>query len=249
MSSNELNLLTDTIYQKLPDITIAIIGLGGVGSVLCQSLAHVGVRKFILIDDDVVENSNLIKLVGAGPKNIGEKKHKVITDMIDNIAGIHTNPVIVDKKYLLTTKNDIDDILKNVNFVFCSVDRQNGREQVNSLCVRNRIPFIDCGVGMAESDGVVKDIVGQTIMVLPGWPCLQCFGKQDTLSYRDKKIPYIQINSIIANLAVMEFVKYISDFAENYHMIYYSMMNQNVESMMFDKSMPKCSLCRSIYCD
>ena len=44
--------------KKLNDATVAICGLGGVGSYVCEGLARSGVGNFILIDSDKTEKSN-----------------------------------------------------------------------------------------------------------------------------------------------------------------------------------------------
>src|SRR5262249_10800834 len=51
--------------RALASMTVAIIGLGGTGSVTAQQLAHLGVRRFVLIDPDRIEASNLNRVVGA----------------------------------------------------------------------------------------------------------------------------------------------------------------------------------------
>ena len=58
-------------------LRVAIVGLGGGGSHIAQQLAHVGVGKFVLIDPDVVEDSNLNRLVGAGARDAIKHTPKV----------------------------------------------------------------------------------------------------------------------------------------------------------------------------
>ena len=43
--------------------TVAIPGLGGGGSQIVQQLAHIGFQNYVLYDDDVVEESNLNRLI------------------------------------------------------------------------------------------------------------------------------------------------------------------------------------------
>src|SRR5947209_1053619 len=49
----------------LGNVGVGIVGLGGGGSHVAQQLAHVGVGRFTVFDPDVVELSNLNRLVGA----------------------------------------------------------------------------------------------------------------------------------------------------------------------------------------
>lgn len=48
-------------FSKLSDVTVAIIGLGSLGSKIAVSLARTGVRRFLLIDDDVLAPHNLVR--------------------------------------------------------------------------------------------------------------------------------------------------------------------------------------------
>ncbi len=48
-------------FGKLTDITVAIVGLGSLGSKIALSLARAGVRRFLLVDDDVLEPHNLVR--------------------------------------------------------------------------------------------------------------------------------------------------------------------------------------------
>src|SRR5712691_6979791 len=45
--------------------TITVVGLGGGGSHVVQQLAHIGFQRYIIYDDDLVEESNLNRLIAA----------------------------------------------------------------------------------------------------------------------------------------------------------------------------------------
>lgn len=247
MRSNNVTQLTDTLYEQLNDITVGVVGLGGIGSIVCQTLAHIGVRSFILVDDDNIDKTNLIKNVGSSPSDIGKKKYQVVKKLIDKITDHKSSIQIIDEKMTINNGDKLGRKLKNTNFIFACANKQNGREAINTFCVSNKKPFIDCGVGMDEQSGLVNDIVGQIIIVLPDYHCLQCHNKTDRLQYGHDKIPYIHINSIIANLAVMEFVKFISSFHQNAHMIYYNALTQTTKKLNDNKKSKRCGLCKQVY--
>ena len=71
----ELNLDRQSFLGKnsasvLDGTRVAIVGLGGGGSHIAQQLGHLGVGEFVLIDQDVVEDSNLNRLVGATQQDV-----------------------------------------------------------------------------------------------------------------------------------------------------------------------------------
>ena len=53
--------------QRLGEMTVAVVGVGGVGSLVVQALAHLGVGRMYLVDPDTVSAGNLNRLVGGCP--------------------------------------------------------------------------------------------------------------------------------------------------------------------------------------
>ena len=60
--------------NKLKNQTIAIFGIGGVGSYVAEALARVGVGNLILIDNDIIDITNLNRQIHATHENIGKSK-------------------------------------------------------------------------------------------------------------------------------------------------------------------------------
>jgi len=63
--------------KQLQKLTVAIVGLGGTGSIMAQQLVHLGVRDFILIDHDSIEETNLNRVVGAARSDLGANKAEI----------------------------------------------------------------------------------------------------------------------------------------------------------------------------
>ena len=63
---------------------VAIVGVCGGGSHIAQQTAHVGVGRFLLLDDDHTDDPNLNRMVGSEPKHAEDKtpKVEVIRDLI-----------------------------------------------------------------------------------------------------------------------------------------------------------------------
>src|SRR5260370_36623341 len=58
----------------LASLSIGIIGLGGIGSVVAEQLAHLGVRKLLWLDPDVLKGPNLNRVVGSPRLTHGRPK-------------------------------------------------------------------------------------------------------------------------------------------------------------------------------
>ena len=68
--------------RKIEAQDVGIVGLGGLGSHVAQALAYLGVRRFLLVDDDRIEETNLNRVAGANPQDIGGLKVDVARDLI-----------------------------------------------------------------------------------------------------------------------------------------------------------------------
>ena len=87
-------LIGKEAIEKLKNSTVAIFGVGGVGSYVAEGLARSGVGKFVLFDDDKVCLTNINRQLIATRKTIGKKKVDVMKERILDInpqAEVETN--------------------------------------------------------------------------------------------------------------------------------------------------------------
>jgi hypothetical protein len=68
---NRLGLaIGPTAATRLSSGAVGVIGLCGGGSHVCQQLAHIGVGRIVAVDNDVVEDINLDRMVGSTPEDV-----------------------------------------------------------------------------------------------------------------------------------------------------------------------------------
>lgn len=72
----------DEGMEKLTSATVMVLGLGGVGSACAEALARGGVGNLIVMDGDVVEESNINRQAVAYGSTIGMKKSEVMEKII-----------------------------------------------------------------------------------------------------------------------------------------------------------------------
>ncbi len=155
----------------LARVHVAIIGLCGGGSHVAQQLAHVGVGGFVLCDPDIVEGSNLNRMVGAtqGDAESGQQKVAVIARTI-----LAINPHAEIIRCAGTWQSHALE-LRKATAVFGCVDSFVERAQLDGMCRRFLIPYIDIGMDVTTSStGHV--ISGQVILSIPGRACMRCMG-------------------------------------------------------------------------
>lgn len=148
--------------------SVAVIGTGGVGSLLAEGLARLGVGEIMLVDPDRLEASNLNRFVGAGPSDIGIFKTEVVKN---NLARATPNVRVTS---IPKSLYDLDDeFLGAQDCTFCATDDQVTRHVVNRRAAQWLTPLIDVGTAIRTRSGV--DFLSRVSVVIPGTTaCLEC---------------------------------------------------------------------------
>ncbi|MGD0992888.1 MAG: ThiF family adenylyltransferase [Gemmatimonadales bacterium] len=159
----------------LSDTRVAIVGLGGTGSTVAQQLAYLGVRDFILIDFDVLDPTNLNRVIGATANDVGRPKVEVAGRMIKALA---PSAVVREIKDDVTKAKVAREVLKAA-FFFCCTDSHGSRAVLTQLSSQYWVPGVDLGVRIDVSQDGAASVVGRVQMLAPGLPCLSCSGVLD----------------------------------------------------------------------
>ena len=160
---------SDDIFARA---MIAILGLCGGGSHTAQQLAHVGFKRFRLIDPDYVEDPNLNRMIGSRPSDSNAKRQKtdVIRDLILQIQPGASIELLVGKW------QEHHMALRDATIVFGCLDGFGQRGELEAYCRRFLLPYIDIGMDVHEFAEGTFGISGQIITSLPGAPCMWCTG-------------------------------------------------------------------------
>ena len=200
---------------------VAIIGLGGTGSVVAQQLAHLGVGEFLLVDPDVIEPTNLNRIVGARREDVGRLKVDVARRLIASVnpsARVHV--LQADVRDCMTARTVLD-----TDAFFCCTDSQGSRAILSQLAYQYWLPGVDVGVAIHVGEEGVTHVSGRVQMLGPTLPCLLCCGvldpetvRRDLLSDQARALDQyivgaptaqpavISINSAASSLAVTMFL-------------------------------------------
>lgn len=164
--------------KHLESLRIGIVGLGSVGSLVAESLARMGVRNFLLIDDDRLEERNLDRTNGAGSCDAAFHRSKAsIAGRSIRHAATGRPIQITKRRTKLQDKTALQSVL-DCDFVFSCVDRHLPRYLLNYLAYSHLIPVIDGGIhiSLPRIDKPSLDISWRIHLVSPGRPCLECLG-------------------------------------------------------------------------
>lgn len=134
---------------------VAIVGLGGLGGYVCQSLGRFGVGQLTLIDGDVFAQSNLNRQVFASESTLGKNKALVSQKAMEDI-----NPTIKVEAYpLMLTEENAEAILTGHDIVVDCLDNIPTRFVVANVCGKLKIPMVH---------GAIGGFFGQVANLFPG---------------------------------------------------------------------------------
>jgi molybdopterin/thiamine biosynthesis adenylyltransferase len=141
---------------------ILIVGAGGLGSPAALYLSAAGVGTIGIVDSDHVELSNLQRQIIHFTKDLNVSK---VISAAEKIGSL--NPDVKVRTYFeLLRADNIQEIIRDYDFVIDGTDNFPAKFLINDACVMEGIPF---------SHGGILRFHGQTMTVLPGESaCLRC---------------------------------------------------------------------------
>lgn len=143
----------------------ALVGLGGIGSPALQYLAGAGVGRLTLIDDGVVELSNLQRQTIYTERDIGHGKAVAARRWLANFD----DALEVSISDARVTAGNAAGLLAGANLVLDGTDSFATRLAVSDACVETGVPLLSAAVGRFQGQ------VGAFRGHLPGEPCYRCF--------------------------------------------------------------------------
>lgn len=149
----------------LAGANVTLIGCGGIGSPALQYLAAAGVGALTLIDDDMVEESNLQRQTIYATADIGSAKAQAAAAWVarfDPAIAVHAVVSRIDR-------GNAEGLLAGATVVLDGCDNFATRLAVSDSCVALRVPLTSAAVGRFQ--GQVANFAGH----LPGQPCYRCF--------------------------------------------------------------------------
>jgi len=243
--------------RRISDTHLVVCGVGGAGSVIVANARGLGFKKITLIDPDVVETSNLNRLIGAERDDVGKLKVEVMereVKKVDPDAVVHALPC-------RSEEDDARYAIIDGDVVISGLDTLASRFEIQVLAARYLKPLLDIGSGITlkGGQGEVADMGGQVVFYYPGGPCLACqgvpiFEAVSGLSEEIRKsVGYIRgtdftppsvitINSVLGGAAMNTLVKYLVGLPVKSTHVKYDLLAENVYRFNFLKK-EECPIC------
>ncbi len=176
LARSALALGLDTLRHVMHEQSIAVVGVGGLGSIIAENLLHTGFQHIHLIDPDQVEMTNLNRIVGAYHDDALENRLKVniIRDHLLRInpkASIIAHPTTVEDETVLP-------VLAAAHWIIVGTDNHLSRFTAQQIALRYAVPLVSAGVNISVEQSQITDMSGEVILARYGdGLCLNCLGR------------------------------------------------------------------------
>jgi len=221
--------------EKLGKSKVAVVGVGGLGSVASLYLALAGVGYLRVIDQDTVELHNLHRQILFSPEDIQKPKAQVAAKRLST-----QNPSIQVEGIVAKLNSDnVESLLKGVDVVVDCLDNFPSRYHVNGACVKLHIPYVF---------GAVMGLEGNlSVFNPPETGCLECTMHNYTDSSTKRAFGIIGASAgVIGSLEALETLKLLLGVDSNLtgEMLVCDFTDMSFATVPLPKN-PKCQVCHS----
>jgi len=152
--------------RKLQAARVVVVGAGGLGSPALFYLAAAGVGTLVLVDDDIVDRSNLQRQILHTEERIGRAK---VDSARQALSALNPSVAIETRNERLTSTN-VEDLLEDADVVLDGADNFAVRYLLNDACIKLRKPLVHGAVHRFEGHASVFDAGRHR----GGSPCYRC---------------------------------------------------------------------------
>ncbi|MBW3087254.1 HesA/MoeB/ThiF family protein [Bifidobacterium sp. 82T24] len=223
--------------KRLLASKVLIVGAGGLGSPVALYLAAAGVGTIGIVDDDVVDVSNLQRQIIHDDDHVGMPKAESAKLGIERL-----NPDVTVNVYrTMFTADNAADIIDGYDLVIDATDNFAAKFLINDACVLAGKPFVH--------GGVVR-FSGQLMDYVPGeGPCYRCIFREmpaagEVPTCREAGVLGAAVG-VIGSLQAVEAVKMITGAGEllTARMLTVDLLTMNIRRVPLPEREPDCPVC------
>jgi hypothetical protein len=164
----------EVLKQQLGEMTVALIGCGGIGAIFAELLGRLGVKNWILIDPDRLETVNLNRMPAATPKMVEQRWHKVqyVKSLIKRIyttgSQVKAIPTSIEDPSIFRE-------IAAADLIVVATDNHYSRQIAQELALDYLRPLLCLGTHIeVKPNGVPRMYCRVTVPPLGGGWCLMC---------------------------------------------------------------------------
>lgn len=248
MALKRMGIVDD--YEKIRTFTVAVVGVGGVGSVTAEMLTRCGIGKLLLFDYDKVELANMNRLFFQ-PHQAGLSKVEAAEHTLRNI-----NPDVAFEthNYNITTMENFTHFMdrishggleegKPVDLLLSCVDNFEARMAINTACNELGQIWMESGVSENAVSGHIQLIVPGGTACFACAPPLVVAANIDEKTLKREGVCAASLPTtmgVVAGLLVQNVLKYLLKFGTVSYYLGYNAMQDFFPTMAM-KANPQCN--------
>lgn len=186
---------------KIHNAHVLVIGLGGLGCAAAQYLAASGVGQLTLVDDDIVEKTNLQRQVLHSESTLGMTK---VASAKRTLSQLNSD-IQINTLQCRLSASELAALLQSVDVVADCTDNLSSRQLINKLCFEQKVPLVS-GAAI-RFEGQVASFTMQA-----GAPCYQCISRflsEQEHSCSESGV-FSPVTGVVGSLQAAEVLKLIS---------------------------------------
>ena len=145
MFERTINLIGTDNFNKISNLNILLVGLGGVGSFVFESLIRAGVNNLTIVDYDVVTLSNINRQLVANINTLGRKKIDVAIEHAKEI----NNKINIKALDIKITSENINNLKSDYDFIVDACDSIDAKISLIKFAKEHNIKIIS-SMGMGN---------------------------------------------------------------------------------------------------
>ena len=210
--------------QKLNNATVVLVGMGGLGCPVSQSLIASGIGKLIIIDGDKVELSNLHRQPLYGVEDIGRLKVQVANE---KLMQLNESAIVEPIEEFLDENNGLN-FVSDATIIIDATDNIQTRQLIDRLSKKLEIPMVYGGLYRYEGQVAVLNANGS-----PGYVDLFPEPTSSGDACADAGVLGM-LPGIIGNIQALEAVKLIVGVKPNLigKLLIYDGMNHSTQTIV-----------------
>lgn len=161
--------------RQVSSLCVGLVGAGGVGSVVFDAVARMGVTRIVEVDADQLALTNVSRVIGSGVNDVGKSKTSVLAEYARRI-GFGTRVQEIEG---WVQSRDAVSALCACDVIVLGTDIMKSRLFVARLGVQFQIPVISVGIDIYPRVNDSEIVGGHVAVQHPGGPCVDCLGLVD----------------------------------------------------------------------
>ena len=227
--------------EKLNNLNLLIVGAGGLGHPAAIYLTAAGIGNITIIDNDLIEETNLNRQVLFTPEEVLLPKAEVLASRLKR-----QNPFInINSKVTRITKSNVEEIATNYDCILDCTDNFKTKFLLHDFCWLNKKLLIQASIYQFEGQIQVFDFQNDSVK-----GCLRCLWPQIPLSNSAENCQEAGVVGAVAGtlgtLQAMEVIKHVLNLGPISHIEtkIIDLINTTVKKIKWNNS-DECPLCSS----